>query len=75
MSPQEAVQAFQDLRGINFIPIHWGTFGLADEPLDNPPQELKKEIQKRNLNEENFWILKHGETRNVKKVKLLHSKN
>jgi len=71
LSPQDAVQAFLDLKGINFVPIHWGTFGLADEPLDNPPQELQKEIKNRNLNAENFWLLKHGEIRIVKKGKAI----
>jgi N-acyl-phosphatidylethanolamine-hydrolysing phospholipase D len=63
VSPEEAVQVFLDLNARVFIPIHWGTFELADEPLDQPPIALKQEIERRNLNQENFWILKHGETR------------
>ena len=36
MSPEEAVQAFHDLEGKVFIPMHYGTFDLADEPIGEP---------------------------------------
>ena len=65
MSPQEAVDAFLDLNARIFVPIHWGTFSLADEPLDNPPQVLQNTIDERELDSDRFWILKHGETRRV----------
>jgi L-ascorbate metabolism protein UlaG (beta-lactamase superfamily) len=63
VSPQEAVQAYLDLNADYFVPIHWGTFELADEPLDNPPKVLKQEIINRELVKEKFVILQHGETR------------
>ncbi len=40
MNPEEAVQAFFDLGAAHFVPIHWGTFALTDEPLDEPPARL-----------------------------------
>lgn len=40
-SPQDAVKAFHDLNGKTFIPMHYGTFDLADEPLSEPLQLLK----------------------------------
>lgn len=63
VSPGEAVQAYLDLESEFFVPIHWGTFELADEPLDNPPRILREEIENRKLDPQKFWILKHGETR------------
>lgn len=36
MDPAQAVQSFVDLGAEHFIPIHWGVFDLADEPLDEP---------------------------------------
>lgn len=63
LSPQEAVQVFLEMNANKFLPIHWGTFELADERLDNPSQALREEIEKLNLNPDDFWILKHGETR------------
>jgi L-ascorbate metabolism protein UlaG (beta-lactamase superfamily) len=35
-SPQDAVTAFNDLGGKTFVPMHYGTYDLADEPLSEP---------------------------------------
>ena len=51
------------LQGKIFVPIHWGTFDLADEPLDEPPRLLFEEVEKQGLDKSLFWQLKHGETR------------
>lgn len=40
VSPQEAGQAFLDTNARAMLPIHWGTFRLADEPIDEPPRAL-----------------------------------
>lgn len=46
-SPDEALQAFDDLQAAQFIPMHYGTFDLADEPLGMPVRELlKSAVQK-----------------------------
>lgn len=37
VDPKEAARAACDLAAEHVIPIHWGTFGLSDEPLDEPP--------------------------------------
>lgn len=41
-SPVEAVQAFEDLKGKYFIPMHYGTFDLADEPIEEPIKILRE---------------------------------
>lgn len=48
-SPEEAIQAFRDLYGENMIPMHYGTFDLADEPLNRPLKELKKVATARDM--------------------------
>lgn len=41
MSPEEALQAARDVNARVFVPIHWGTFDLTDEPLGLPLERLK----------------------------------
>ncbi len=40
MNPEEAVQAFIDLKAEKLIPMHYGTFRLSYEPLEEPPLRL-----------------------------------
>jgi N-acyl-phosphatidylethanolamine-hydrolysing phospholipase D len=63
LTPEEAVQAFEDLRGRVLLGMHWGTFDLAEEPLHEPPRRMLAEIQRRDIGPERAWILKIGETR------------
>jgi L-ascorbate metabolism protein UlaG (beta-lactamase superfamily) len=63
LTPEEAVQAFEDLRARTLLGIHWGTFDLADEPLGEPPDRMLAETRRRGIPVERAWILKIGETR------------
>ncbi|MCB0833492.1 MAG: MBL fold metallo-hydrolase [Bacteroidetes bacterium] len=40
--PEEAVRAFNELGAKTFIPMHFGTFDLADEPRGEPIRWLKE---------------------------------
>lgn len=62
VNPAEAVQVHLDLRARRSVGIHWGTFILTDEPLDEPPLSLMLARERRNLPPEDFFILRHGET-------------
>lgn len=62
ITPEEAVQAHNDIRAKKSIAMHWGTFILTDEPLDEPPLRLKKAMRKQGIPEHEFLLLKHGET-------------
>ncbi len=46
VDPMEAFRAFLDLDAKHFIPIHWGTFYLAEEPMNLPPILLKETYEK-----------------------------
>jgi L-ascorbate metabolism protein UlaG (beta-lactamase superfamily) len=64
LDPAEAVQVHKDVNARQSLAIHWGTFdGLTDESLYEPPVRLAEERRKAGLTEEQFLILKHGETR------------
>ena len=40
MNPEEAVRAFLELRAARLVPMHYGTFRLGFEPMDEPPERL-----------------------------------
>jgi L-ascorbate metabolism protein UlaG (beta-lactamase superfamily) len=40
MNPEEALAAFVDLKAQKMVPMHYGTFPLTREPLDEPLQRL-----------------------------------
>jgi L-ascorbate metabolism protein UlaG (beta-lactamase superfamily) len=46
VNPQEALELFQMVNGKYFIPIHYGTYDLSDEPLGEPVRLLKENAQK-----------------------------
>lgn len=62
INPEEAVKAHIDLRARRSIAMHWGTFMLTDEPLDEPPRRLRAAIKKAGIPLSDFIVLKHGET-------------
>jgi N-acyl-phosphatidylethanolamine-hydrolysing phospholipase D len=62
MNPEEAQQVHIDIRSKKSVAIHWGTFILTDEPLDEPPKRLQKAMKEKNIPSEDFLVLKHGET-------------
>jgi L-ascorbate metabolism protein UlaG (beta-lactamase superfamily) len=57
MNPEEALKAASDLKARVFVPIHWGTFDLSDEPLDLPVKSTK-ELYRPGLFE--LRVLEHG---------------
>lgn len=42
IDPAEAVAAATALRAKRLVAMHWGTFVLTDEPLDEPPRALSR---------------------------------
>jgi L-ascorbate metabolism protein UlaG (beta-lactamase superfamily) len=67
MNPEEAVQAFEDLGAARFLAMHWGTFKLTDEPLDEPPRRLDSEWTRRGWPRERVHVLPVGGTLTVRK--------
>jgi N-acyl-phosphatidylethanolamine-hydrolysing phospholipase D len=61
INPEEAVKVFSDLGAKYAIGIHWGTFKLTLEPMNEPPKRLKKALKAAGVDGKNFRTLKHGE--------------
>jgi L-ascorbate metabolism protein UlaG (beta-lactamase superfamily) len=49
MNPEEAIQAFMDLGAKTFVPMHYGTFRLSYEPMDEPIRRLRACARKHGL--------------------------
>ncbi|MGZ5592780.1 MAG: MBL fold metallo-hydrolase [Usitatibacter sp.] len=66
VDPAEALQVRSDLRARRAIGMHWGTFeNLTDEPLDEPPAELAAKRAAAGLADDEFDVMKVGETRAI----------
>lgn len=73
LNPEEAVRAYLELQeervgsplrgGPVMVPVHWGTFKLTDEPMDEPPRRTAAAWAAAALDPERLWTLRHGETR------------
>ena len=78
MDPEEAVRAYLEVSAGSpespgqprplpvALGIHWGTFKLTDEPMDEPPKRALAAWRAAGLPEKDLWILKHGETRELR---------
>jgi len=62
-NPQESVQIFHDLHCKQALAVHWGTFQLTDEALDEPPRALEAAKKARGMAPEAFYTLPVGGTR------------
>lgn len=68
--PEEAVQIYQDVTAAHpdappplMLGIHWGTFRLTDEAMDEPPRRTMARWRALGLDEGRLWIARFGETR------------
>lgn len=62
VNPEEAVQIHRDVASRFSIGMHWGTFKLTDEPLDEPPRKLKQALRAAGIADSTFITLQHGQT-------------
>lgn len=63
VDPEEAVRIHIDVQTKKSVAIHWGTFALANEHYLEPPVKLSEALGRYGLNSEDFFVLKHGESR------------
>jgi len=69
VNPEEAVRAFTTLRAAHpasapvMVAMHWGTFVLTDEALDEPPARTRAAWAALGLPADQLWVMAPGETR------------
>ncbi len=59
MTPEQALQAFRDLGAKHFIPMHYGSFPLSFEPMNEPLQRLQMRARMEQLD---ICVLEEGQT-------------
>jgi L-ascorbate metabolism protein UlaG (beta-lactamase superfamily) len=62
MNPEDAVRAFAALGAKRFVAMHWGTFKLTDEPLEEPPGLLRETWARESMPESALSVPAIGET-------------
>jgi L-ascorbate metabolism protein UlaG (beta-lactamase superfamily) len=60
-SPEEALQAFLDLGARRMIPMHYGTFRLSQEPMEEPVERLMEAARQAGV-AGSVCVLPEGET-------------
>lgn len=65
VNPADAVQLMLDLEAKQTMGVHWGTFLLTQEALDQPPRDLAIALDQRGLAADSVWLMRHGETRAI----------
>ncbi len=62
VNPEEAIMLHRDIRSRYSVAMHWGTFILTDEPLDEPPVVLEQLLAKQPDGAFPFRVYRHGMT-------------
>ncbi len=62
MNPEQAGQAFLELGARTLVPMHWGAFQLADEPLCEPADRIRAWWQRRAPEDRRLAVMAVGET-------------
>ncbi len=63
LNPEEAIEAAVALRAGKSLAVHFGTFDLSDEPVDEPPKRFRAASDAAGRGEAWDWVLAIGETR------------
>jgi L-ascorbate metabolism protein UlaG (beta-lactamase superfamily) len=60
VDPGEAVRIHRALRPAMSLGVHWGTFQLTFEAIDDPPRRLQRELRARGVPTERFITTEVG---------------
>jgi L-ascorbate metabolism protein UlaG (beta-lactamase superfamily) len=62
VSPDEAVRIHRELRIRRSVAMHWGTFPMGQERLDQAPKDLALARQAQGVADDAFFVMRHGQT-------------
>ena len=62
LSPEDAIQAFLDLKAQRLVPMHYGSFSLSEEPMGEPLPRLTEAAKQAGI-EGAVDVIHEGETR------------
>jgi N-acyl-phosphatidylethanolamine-hydrolysing phospholipase D len=72
VNPEEAVRIYTDLVAVHararaplMLAIHWGTFRLTAEAMDEPPRRAAARWPEVGLEADRLWVARFGETRRL----------
>jgi N-acyl-phosphatidylethanolamine-hydrolysing phospholipase D len=63
---EEALKIHADLGAKASLGVHWGTFELTDEALDEPPRQLRQQRSELGLPAHEFFTLAVGQTQRLR---------
>jgi len=70
VDPEEALRAYGEVTAAHrdaphplMLALHWGTFRLTDEPMDEPPRRALARWREMGLEDDRLWVAAFGETR------------
>jgi L-ascorbate metabolism protein UlaG (beta-lactamase superfamily) len=65
IDPDDAVELHKDVRSKKSVGMHFGTFQLTDEPIDEPCRLLSASAKAKTLQADDFTCMEIGETRTL----------
>lgn len=62
VGPRDAIKIHQDIKAKKSIGVHWGTWIMSEERYNEPPELLAAERQLASVGDDEFCVVKFGET-------------
>ena len=62
VSPDEALRIHRELKVRRSVGMHWGTYPMGQERLDQAPRDLATARQAQGVADEAFFVMRHGAT-------------
>lgn len=61
VSPRQAAQLHQAMQSKQSLAMHWGTFSMVYDRMDDPPKDLAQARKELNITDKEFYVPMPGE--------------